>query len=289
MTPMRTTVRRAVKIVVAVTGVALAAGTTYQGVATALERRDFPAPGARISVGDHQLHLTCIGDGLPIVVLEAPEGGNSAAWGHVQPRLAARTRVCAYDRSGLGWSETSGLVFDPRRVAEELHTLLATARVATPVVMAGQSLGAVYVRLYAARYPADVSTAVLIDEPAAGTGEDQVAGLRRTLQWAPWLARTGVLRLTGQLASTVEGLPGTSGGAMRAFLFRPDHLTRTSREIDAWSATLAMASEAALPPSIRVERVSTASHVPGRFLTSPSEAATVVTAIAATLDPPAAE
>ena len=289
MTRIRTTVRWVIKIVVAVTGVALAAGTTYQGVTTALERRDFPAPGARISVGDHQLHLTCIGDGLPTVVLEAPEGGNSAAWGHVQPRLAARTRVCAYDRSGLGWSEASGLAFDPRRVTEELHTLLGTAKVATPVVMAGQSLGAAYVRLYAARYQADVSTAVLIDEPAAETGDDQVAGLRRTMQWAPWLARTGVLRLTRQLASSVDGLPGTSGGAMRAFLFRPDHLTRASREIDAWSTTVALASEAALPSSIRVERVFTAGHVPGRFLTSPSDAAAVVTAIAATLDPRAAE
>ena len=269
---------------------ALAAGTTYQGVATALERRDYPAPGAHISVGDHQLHLTCIGDGLPVVVLEAPEGGNSAAWGHVQPGLAARTRVCAYDRSGLGWSEASGLAFDPRLVTEELHTLLRAATVATPVVMAGHSLGAAYVRLYAERYPAEVSTAVLIDEPLAGAEDGgSVPALTRTMRWAPWLARTGVLRLTGQLASTVDGLPGTSGGAMRAFLFRPDHLTRASREIDAWSATVAMASAAALPPSVRVERVSTAGHVPGRFLTSRDEAAHVVTAIAATLDPPAAE
>lgn len=290
MTPMRTTVRRALKIVVAVTGVALAAGTTYQGVATALERRDFPAPGPRISVGDHQLHLTCIGDGLPIVVLEAPEAGNSATWGHVQPALGARTRVCAYDRSGLGWSEASGLAFDPRRVTEELHELLLTAKVATPVVMAGHSLGASYVRLYAARYPTEVSTVVLIDEPAAGT-EDAggLSSLRRRMQWAPWLARTGVLRLTRQLASTVDGLPGASAGAMRAFLFRPDHLTRASHEIDAWPATVAMASAAAIPPSVRVVRVATAGHLPGRFLTSRAEAATVVTAIAATLGPSAAE
>ena len=284
MTPVRTAVRRAIKIAVAVAGVALAAGTTYQGVATSLERRDYPAPGARISVGDHQLHLTCVGDGLPIVVLEAPEGGNSAAWGHVQQGLATRTRVCAYDRSGLGWSEASGLAFDPRRVTEELHTLLLTAKVVTPVVMAGHSLGAAYVRLYAARYPAEVSTAVLIDEPAAGADDSGgVSGLRRRMRWAPWLARTGVLRLTGQLASTVDGLPGASGGAMRAFLFRPDHLTRASHEIDAWSATVAMASAAAVPPSVRVERVSTPGHVPGRFLTSRDEAATVVTAIAAML------
>ncbi len=155
--------------------------------------------------------------------------------------------------------------------------------------MAGQSLGATYVRLYAARYPADVSTAVLIDEPAAGRDDGGVAGLARTMRWAPWLARTGVLRLTGQLASTVDGLPGASGGAMRAFLFRPDHLTRASREIDAWATTVALASEASLPSSIRVERVFTAGHRPGHFLTSRDAAAAVVTAISATLGPPATE
>ena len=35
----------------------LLAGATYQGVATALERREFPRPGGLVSVGDHQLHI----------------------------------------------------------------------------------------------------------------------------------------------------------------------------------------------------------------------------------------
>ena len=109
MTPMRTTVRRALKIVVAVTGVALAAGTTYQGVATALERRDFPAPGPRISVGDHQLHLTCIGDGLPIVVLEAPEAGNSDMCSRPWGRGRASARMTGQVWAGVrpaGWPLT---------------------------------------------------------------------------------------------------------------------------------------------------------------------------------------
>ena len=52
--------------------VILLAGVTYQGVATALERRDFPPPGARIDVGGHQLHIYCTGKGSPAVVLEVP-------------------------------------------------------------------------------------------------------------------------------------------------------------------------------------------------------------------------
>jgi hypothetical protein len=80
----------------------LLAGATYQGVATALERREFPRPGGLVSVGDHQLHIYCTGTGSPTVVLEAPAAGLSAAWGDVQRRLSGTMRVCSYDRAGLG-------------------------------------------------------------------------------------------------------------------------------------------------------------------------------------------
>jgi hypothetical protein len=82
----------------------LLAGATYQGAATALERRRYPHPGRLVDIGGHQLHLHCTGQGAPIVVLEAPATGMSAAWGWVQPDVAQLTRVCTYDRSGLGWS-----------------------------------------------------------------------------------------------------------------------------------------------------------------------------------------
>ena len=81
------------------------AGVTYQSVATALERRQFPYPGRLIDVGDHQLHIYCVGEGAPTVVLEAPAAGISVGWAWVQDDLGQTTRVCSYDRAGLGWSE----------------------------------------------------------------------------------------------------------------------------------------------------------------------------------------
>src|SRR5688572_31672535 len=47
-----------------------------------------------------------------------------AAWGAVQRALAGTTRVCSYDRAGLGWSEAGDRPYDPGRVPEELRTLL---------------------------------------------------------------------------------------------------------------------------------------------------------------------
>jgi len=29
----------------------------------------------------------------------------SADWGWIQPEIAKKTRICAYDRAGIGWSE----------------------------------------------------------------------------------------------------------------------------------------------------------------------------------------
>src|SRR5215211_4670781 len=101
----RQVIRRMALRVAMVLAFLLLAGATCQGVATAIERRQFPRPGGMVDVGGHQLHIYCVGTGTPTVVLEAPAVGMSAAWGAVQPSIARVTRVCSYDRAGLGWSE----------------------------------------------------------------------------------------------------------------------------------------------------------------------------------------
>lgn len=264
MTNPTAALRRTLKVAVAIIGTALAAGMTYQGVATALERRDFPPPGARISIGDHQLHLYCVGDGGPTVVLEAPEAGLSSVWGRVQPALASHVRVCAYDRAGLGWSEASGLDFDAGRVPEELHALLDQAAVRRPIVLAGLSLGAWYARLYAGRFPDDVSALVLADEPDAHATSADTLNLIRRLGRAPWMARVGMLRLAGQPART-DGLPTLARGATHAFLLRPDHLARAAREVSQWQHTADLVTAAPLPPSIRVVSFTTPGREAGAF------------------------
>jgi len=273
-----TWIRRVLKVAIGIFGVAMAAGMTYQGVATALERRDFPPPGARISIGDHQLHLYCQGDGLPLVILEAPEAGISSAWGRVQPAIARRTRVCSYDRSGLGWSEASGLPFDPRRVPVQLHALLDAAEVKRPVVLVGQSLGAWYARLYAGQFPADVAALVVADEP------DVAAVETPSLPLSPWLARTGVLRLGGYGRSETAGLPAAAGGAMRAFLFRPDHLARATREVSSWQDTRALVRDVTMNPAITVIPVTTGDHAPGNFPTSDAAEGAITRAVFRALD-----
>jgi pimeloyl-ACP methyl ester carboxylesterase len=65
----------------------------------------------------------------------------SAAWGWVQPEVAKTTRVCTYDRAGMGWSEASPEPRVAREYAKELHTLLANANETGPYVLVGHSMG----------------------------------------------------------------------------------------------------------------------------------------------------
>ena len=248
------------------------AGATYQGVATALERRQFPHPGQLADVGGHQLHLYCTGAGSPTVLLEAPAAGMSAAWGWVQPAIAEETRVCSYDRAGLGWSEAGTRAFDPSDVANQLFALVQGAGEQPPFVIAGHGFGAALARLDAQRFDDLVSAIVLIDPPAALSGAPPRDGDVRLVALSPWLARTGVLRVTGMLANQAAGLPHPAGGALTAFLYRPDHLARASRELARWDDVMAMAASAPVPGTARLVEVSAAGDARVAFLATRAQA-----------------
>jgi pimeloyl-ACP methyl ester carboxylesterase len=258
------------------------AGATYQGAATALERRQFPHPGRLVDVGGHQLHLFCLGAGTPTVVLEAPATGMSAAWGWVQPEVARVTRICTYDRAGLGWSESGDRGYDPAAVPSELHALLAQATEPGPYVVGGQGLGAALAMLYAAQFGPEVAGLVLVDPPMP----DQPARRSETrlLNASPWLARAGVLRATRMMSNNASGLPDVSAGPLSAFLNRPDHLTRAASELARWNDTITLAASAAVDPSIPSARIEAAGRSQTALLTDRDRGAAVAAAIRALVE-----
>jgi hypothetical protein len=139
-------------------------GAFYESVAEARDVRAYPPPGQMVDVGGYRLHINCVGTGSPTVVIEAGQGDWSASWSNaVQPEAARITRVCTYDRAGYGWSEPGPLPRTAEHIAHELHTLLHTAGVPGPYVLAGHSLGGLPVRVFAHDYAAEVSGVVLID------------------------------------------------------------------------------------------------------------------------------
>ena len=179
-------------------------GAIYQSIATQIDKRTYSPPGEMVDVGDHSLHINCIGEGSPTVILESGLGNMSADWANVQPEVANTTRVCAYDRAGTGWSEPGPEPRDPRQIARELHTLLGNAGIDGPYVLVGQSFGGLYVRMYASKYPNEVEGMVLVDASHPGMWSRLPPEVVATLKPPAWqvgamtfLTRLGVFRLTG--------------------------------------------------------------------------------------------
>jgi len=138
-------------------------GAIYQTIATARAERAHPPPGKMIDVGDHRMHIDCVGQGSPTVVLDTALGAMSASWVRVQQEVSGTTRVCAYDRAGMGWSQSGPEPRDAKQVAGELHALLEGAGIDGPYVLVGHSFGGLYMQTYAARYPEEVAGVALIE------------------------------------------------------------------------------------------------------------------------------
>ena len=139
------------------------AGFIYENVSEARDRRFNPMPGRLFEVNGHKMHILCMGEGNPTAVLDSGMGDSYLSWRKVQPQIAGFTRVCSYDRAGLGYSEPSAEPRTGKVMAAELHTLLHAAGIAPPYVLVGHSMAGFDVRLYASAYPSEVVGMVLVD------------------------------------------------------------------------------------------------------------------------------
>jgi len=127
--------------------------------------KNYPPPGQLYLVGEHKMHIWCEGSGEPTIVLDSGAGMFSSGWRWVMPELASSTRVCAFDRSGLGWSEVSHPPYDGISAAHELNELLQQAGVRSPFIYVGHSLGGNLGEIYHLQYPDDLSALIML-EPA---------------------------------------------------------------------------------------------------------------------------
>ncbi|XP_061410288.1 uncharacterized protein LOC133344240 [Lethenteron reissneri] len=121
-----------------------------------------------------QLYMSCLGSGVPVVLFDAPAGMSSDIWIAMQKELSSMTKVCIYDRAGIGFSsraipnDTTGMekvwkMFTTGRMVDDLHRLVLEAKLARPLVLVGAQLGALNARFYSHIYDSEVSDLVLID------------------------------------------------------------------------------------------------------------------------------
>jgi pimeloyl-ACP methyl ester carboxylesterase len=192
-------------------------GATYQWFATRRDLAATPAPGHLIDIGGYRLHLWCTGDGAPAVILDTGLGGSTPGWGFVQPEVARFTRVCSYDRAGMGYSDPGPSPRTARRIASELAELLARSGIDGPAVLVGASLAGFGVRVFASDYAERAAGLVLVD----ASHEDDAHDVPWMARFVPLLSTIGVLRLSGvSFGQPVESLAPAVRPFARATSFR---------------------------------------------------------------------
>jgi pimeloyl-ACP methyl ester carboxylesterase len=113
-------------------------------------------------------------------------GAYSFDLGLVQPVVAKFARVCTFDLSGTAWSDpfplqkstvssksaSSAPAQKSRPTCEdrveEIHRLITNAPIDGPYIFVGFSVGALWERIYAARYPANITGMVIVDHAFQG-------------------------------------------------------------------------------------------------------------------------
>lgn len=179
----------------------------------------YAKPAERVTVAPGRtLNLRCSGSGPRVVLLEAGANADSAVWFRVQPLLAGKRRVCAYDRAGYGFSDERPTPRSVQADVDDLHALVKAAKLQTPLVLVGHSRGSNIVRRYAQQHPDDVAGLVLVDPPEQG------ADAQLPAQWKHDgdTARTQRNAFLDACAKAAEdGTLDTADGPLKACLREP--------------------------------------------------------------------
>lgn len=163
--PARRWTRRR-RILVALLATIVAApvgGWTYDQYATRRDARRFPPPGEFVAAGSRRLHYVCAGSGSPLVLFELSGFSNSMSFRDARAALSRRTRVCAYDRTGIGWSDPGPSAIPVSMLAADLGAVLNALEPNRPAILVASSIGGLTAEFFARRRPERVAGLVFLD------------------------------------------------------------------------------------------------------------------------------
>ena len=160
----------AITLLLSISDIVLAEPTPAPAIAEDQRILPYVEPGQLVDIGGRRINLHCTGAGGPTVILMAGIFSWSVVWYKTQPVIAQKTRVCAFDRAGYGFSDPGPRPQILSDVVDDLHTALKAGSIPGPYVLVGHSLGGIEARLYAQRWPKEVVGMVLVDTALAGEG-----------------------------------------------------------------------------------------------------------------------
>jgi pimeloyl-ACP methyl ester carboxylesterase len=148
--------------IAAIIAVPFLPGRYPQRARRAVKRQWLIATGGMYDVGGYYLRIECRGSGATVVFdsgLSLPR----ETWGTVPGEVSKFARACTYDRAGVGESDRAGSIRTSEDVVRELRTLLEKAGETGPFILVGHSFGGQNVRLFAARFPQETRSMLLVD------------------------------------------------------------------------------------------------------------------------------
>lgn len=125
-------------------------------------------------------------DGSPAVLLDSGMGSGQHQLSDIEERFAEKTLVCAYDRAGVGVSDSPAKT--PRPVSDlvvDLDAFATAADARPPYVLVGQSMGGNLVFMYAQEHPDKVAGFVSMNPvPPAETFLDEAKKVETKAEFA---------------------------------------------------------------------------------------------------------
>jgi pimeloyl-ACP methyl ester carboxylesterase len=138
-----------------------------------------PVSSHMASINGVQLHYLRAGSGkeTPVVLLHG-YAETSHMWLALIPKLADRRVVIAADLRGAGGSSKPPGGYDKKTMAQDIHALVQTLGF-RKVKVVGHDIGLMVAYAYAAQYPDEVESIVLMDAFLPGVGDWQQVWLLR--------------------------------------------------------------------------------------------------------------
>ncbi len=118
-------------------------------------------PGEFVEVsapGDarRRLHYICIGEGQPTVIFESSAFSGADGFAQARQEISKRTRVCSYDRAGMGLSDPGPSIMTAGFLAGDIERFIEHAHLAPPFILVPSSFGGIPAELFARLHPEQV-------------------------------------------------------------------------------------------------------------------------------------
>jgi pimeloyl-ACP methyl ester carboxylesterase len=110
-----------------------------------------------------RFHFLAYGHGSPTVLFENGMASSLDTWGSIPDSISKTTKVFAYDRAGIGRSDTISAERSIPNMVNELRDILKKEHVRPPYIYVAHSMGSYLARYFAAHYPDEIQAILLID------------------------------------------------------------------------------------------------------------------------------